>query len=73
MEPDKAAVGAKSDDRLASLPQLDRPVGVDKLDESVKTRDEKFRATCLAGFRRSFVIKRRFVPITLSRFLWRFR
>lgn len=73
MRADQPAVHAHRDDHFPTAPQLDGSVVPDELQKHAEAKGSELPAACLTGFNRAFPIKRRFVPLALSRFLCRFR
>ncbi len=73
METHKPAVRTHSHDHFATVAEADRVVVADGLNHASNAKRREIPAACLAGFQRTFVIKRRLVPLCVSRFLARFR
>ena len=73
MKAHQSAVDAHGNGSRTADPAPQRVVVIDGLDKRPQAKRGEIPATCLAGFQRTFVFKRRFVPLSVSRFLARFR
>ena len=73
MKTHQPAVSAHGQSHFAPTSRPDRARRVNKLEEAPHAERDKIPAACLAGFQRTFVFKRRFVPLYVSRLLARIR
>lgn len=73
MESHQPAVPAHRGDHLAALSGSESLVVSDELKKEMKSERREIPTACIAGFRRTYPIKRRFVPLPISRLLCRFR
>ena len=73
MKTHQPAVGAHGHSHFGSGSASHDARLIDGLDEAPQAKRDAVPAACLAGFQRTLVFKRRFVPLCVSRFLARIR